>query len=408
MMNSSSFKDADRHVPVRIDYSRARQKYARGGLAKQAENVRQSGRMGDDMVVHVNKREFDEMCQRWGKPTVNPKTGMPEFFLGDLFSGLGNLVTSGSSYIPVVGESVSGWLGSNPGVAQAIGSGLLGAGAGQLLGGNTKSTLIGAGLGALAPTFLGGASLFGGAGATGGRGFGDASVPGVAAKDIPMEQAAQDFAKNGGGGGLFGNMSPDKKAMAGIIGALTIANMIGGARNSKPNAAQKAAEQANKQAQQQFNQPMPVMEFARAYNGYGGDPRLYGFGGANGMGNWFTNNQLPRRAVPIQGQLAKGGPVPKAQPPMGALAAMHVSGESPRYVQGPGGAREDKIPAMLSDGEYVLTAEEVSLLGDGSPQEGAKRLDEFRANLRRHKGGALAKGKISPDAKAPEQYMRKS
>jgi hypothetical protein len=74
-------------------------------------------------------------------------------------------------------------------------------------------------------------------------------------------------------------------------------------------------------------------------------------------------------------------------------------------VQGPGTGRSDEIPAMLSDGEYVIDAETVALLGDGSPKAGAKRLDDFRVQIRKQKGRNLAKGKISHDAKRPEKYM---
>jgi hypothetical protein len=74
-------------------------------------------------------------------------------------------------------------------------------------------------------------------------------------------------------------------------------------------------------------------------------------------------------------------------------------------VDGPGSGRDDKIPALLSDGEYVIDAETLALLGDGSPKEGAKRMDKFRANIRKHKGNALSRGRISPNAKAPSKYM---
>jgi hypothetical protein len=74
-------------------------------------------------------------------------------------------------------------------------------------------------------------------------------------------------------------------------------------------------------------------------------------------------------------------------------------------VSGPGTGRSDEIPARLSDGEYVIDAETVALLGDGSSDAGAKALDQFRENIRAHKGGALSHGKISPDAKSPEQYL---
>jgi hypothetical protein len=79
--------------------------------------------------------------------------------------------------------------------------------------------------------------------------------------------------------------------------------------------------------------------------------------------------------------------------------------KSSRYVDGPGSGREDKIPALLSDGEYVIDAETLALLGDGSTKEGARRMDKFRANIRKHKGRALSRGRISPNAKSPDKYM---
>ena len=74
-------------------------------------------------------------------------------------------------------------------------------------------------------------------------------------------------------------------------------------------------------------------------------------------------------------------------------------------VQGPGTGRSDDIPAVLSDGEYVIDAETVALLGDGSSKAGAKKLDEMRIKVRKHKGRNLAKGKFSVNAKRPEKYL---
>lgn len=74
-------------------------------------------------------------------------------------------------------------------------------------------------------------------------------------------------------------------------------------------------------------------------------------------------------------------------------------------VEGPGDGREDKIPAMLSDGEYVMDAETVAMLGNGSNKAGAEMLDKFRVNLRKHKGREMARGKFSKSAKKPEQYL---
>lgn len=75
------------------------------------------------------------------------------------------------------------------------------------------------------------------------------------------------------------------------------------------------------------------------------------------------------------------------------------------YVKGAGTGRSDDIPARLSDGEYVIDAESVALLGDGSGDAGARRLDEMRRNLRKHKAQKLKKGEFTHKAKTPEQYM---
>lgn len=75
-------------------------------------------------------------------------------------------------------------------------------------------------------------------------------------------------------------------------------------------------------------------------------------------------------------------------------------------VGGPGDGRSDEIPAMLSDGEYIIDAETVALLGNGSSKAGAKALDSFRVNVRKQKGRKLAKGNFSGDAKRPEQYLK--
>ena len=82
--------------------------------------------------------------------------------------------------------------------------------------------------------------------------------------------------------------------------------------------------------------------------------------------------------------------------------------DAPGYVSGPGDGRDDVINARLSDGEYVIDAESVSLLGNGSNEAGAEMLDDMRKKLRMHKGKVLAKGKFSPDAKSPLEYMRRS
>jgi hypothetical protein len=97
-----------------------------------------------------------------------------------------------------------------------------------------------------------------------------------------------------------------------------------------------------------------------------------------------------------------GTPVPRARG--GAMRGTGTSRES-YAVRGPGSGRSDEIPALLSDGEYVIDAETVALLGDGSSEKGAKRFDDLRVKIRKHKGRNLAKGKFSANAKRPEKYL---
>ena len=50
-------------------------------------------------------------------------------------------------------------------------------------------------------------------------------------------------------------------------------------------------------------------------------------------------------------------------------------------VSGPGGPKDDKIPAMLSDGEFVVTAKAVENLGGGNRYAGAKRMYDMMNSL---------------------------
>lgn len=75
-------------------------------------------------------------------------------------------------------------------------------------------------------------------------------------------------------------------------------------------------------------------------------------------------------------------------------------------AKGSGSGRADTIDAKLSDGEYVIDAETVALLGDGSTDEGARKLDQMREQLRKQKGKKLAKGEFSLSAKSPLSYLK--
>jgi hypothetical protein len=60
--------------------------------------------------------------------------------------------------------------------------------------------------------------------------------------------------------------------------------------------------------------------------------------------------------------------------------------QGPGKVTGIGSGQEDLIPAWLSDGEYVWSAQDVADLGDGSTDEGVRRLDKMRQMVRKQAG----------------------
>lgn len=91
--------------------------------------------------------------------------------------------------------------------------------------------------------------------------------------------------------------------------------------------------------------------------------------------------------------------------PMATGGAVGGLRQASRAVPGRAGGQSDKVKALLSPGEYVMDADTVSSLGDGSTDSGAAKLDQMRAALRTHKRSAPS-GKIPPQARQPMQYMK--
>lgn len=92
---------------------------------------------------------------------------------------------------------------------------------------------------------------------------------------------------------------------------------------------------------------------------------------------------------------AHGGVMPRGGAAQGALG----------LLAGGTAGQDDSINARLSDGEYVMDADIVAALGDGNTAAGAKKLDQMRENIRRHKRSA-SHDSIPPRAKSIEAYLR--
>ena len=401
-----------RHIPIVIRFDGPKY-YAKGGLASAADDVSEAGRHGDDMLIHVNKDEFEALREAWGEPTVNPHTGLPEYFsLKDAWKKIkpyaGVLAGTAANYLaPGIGGAVGNALGVGSTLGSALSSGVIGAGVGALAGGG-RGALYGGLAGAASPYLFGadgiggnggivGNMLSGGVGALGGAaagGAGGAGGAGAAGAAGAVGSGGFGLAGLGGGaasGALSSALSDPKIAMAALAAG---ASMFGSTQQEDP-AAEAAAKQS-KAAQEAFNAPLPQYELARTYNAPNGYVPDYT---KEGEQVYYTDNGTYRKKEKTK-KAARGGYINLAS---GGMPEPQQGG---RYVEGPGSGRDDEIPARLSDGEYVVDAETTALIGDGSSEEGARRLDGMRRAVRMHKGGALSRGEISPDALPPMQYLQ--
>jgi hypothetical protein len=132
---------------------------------------------------------------------------------------------------------------------------------------------------------------------------------------------------------------------------------------------------------------------------------------------------LPQQAPPQMAQqvpqgMPQQGMMPQQQgmpPPMRKGGLPHVSDvpltqgrmdfRKGAAVHGEGDGQSDDIPAMLADGEYVIDAETVAQIGNGSTKAGAQALDKFREGIRAHKRSAPL-NKIPPKTKALTSYLK--
>jgi hypothetical protein len=118
-----------------------------------------------------------------------------------------------------------------------------------------------------------------------------------------------------------------------------------------------------------------------------------------------TAPAAPAMVAPSGNTFAEGGEVDDDM--VKHLVDYHKNGghQGPGQVKGIGSGQEDKIPAYLSDGEYVWSAQDVSDLGDGSNREGVRRLDKMRQMVRSQAGRKDVK-KIAKPQKGIDRMLK--
>lgn len=172
--------------------------------------------------------------------------------------------------------------------------------------------------------------------------------------------------------------------------------LLGSLTSSRPPSVNQALSTMSPEQQEYFNRPNVKWDWNKMQS----DANAANMSLSEYMAvNW---PQITSGSYNIPGEsstvkMAMGGGYATGGGPLGAVA---------RLVRGGGSGRDDTVNARLSDGEYVMDAETVAMLGDGSTKEGARRLDDMREKLRKHKGKTMARGKFSPNAKSPLAYLK--
>lgn len=448
----------DNLYPMESQYSNnsVPNNFATGGMAKKtkkynpypslAEMIRQQGNGEDTILAHINPLEAMMLKEMGGKGTVNKKTGLLQFgFLNKPGKALKSIAGGaagaviGNMILPGVGGVVGGALGqgaqhrargksfaqgaikggmmgaSLPSAASLAGSGATSLGmdnAGNFLTnyGNNNAILPSIGMGNKSP--------LGGILSSKGTGVGAQTANPLTQNILPTTQKAaenKDFME------MLGENSKNflSKPKNLLTLASTVGTMMDKPKEKSPeklaqeqkrymqammlSPAERAALEADKLAERQMerriarNQYLPEELFEeRPVYRKTSTPEEY-----KKTGRWLTYYDNPNfTGNPLA--MKKGGHVPNMVFEEEIIAIPNKKGLG-RFLEGHTKGQDDKIEALLSDGEYVIPADVVAHQGDGNSAAGGKMLDKYVENIRKSKG---MPNKLPPKAKSILNYMR--
>lgn len=219
--------------------------------------------------------------------------------------------------------------------------------------------------------------------------------------------------------GIFGSGITNKQAMVGL-GGLALWNAIKNENKKYGVPTTQNAVPANLNYSMQNHTPM---QLSRSYAAGGS----VGLPNANNSpireriaANSIGNNQMfPQPGIhsnqfanptntPVAADMLTSAPDPYSGQQMMAAGGIaqtslggYAAGGNPRLLKGPGDGMSDNIPAMigdkqparLADGEFVVPADVVSHLGNGSTDAGAQKLHSMMDNVRKARTGNKKQGK---------------
>jgi len=423
-----------------------------------AQHMAARGRGPDTMLMHVAPDEVARLQEvaraRGGSLTVNPDTGLVE---AGFFSGIKNAVskvTSSPIGALALGAALgpAGWAGMSAlGAAGTVG------GLAALSSGSLKQGLV-SGLGA-----YGGANLYSGLVNAGATATGDAAVNAgmeqslqaktadVAAQNAVQQQVAQQAVQDQAVQQAGIEAAKQKAAETSVTTALSNPQLaLEGAKDivtgggitslqaAMPtgtslgyNAAMAATPFVNEsieEAKQNNNldevkappsliRPYELNRTARSGDGLSAK---YQPGQDTSQRKWFDDTWkegTPYEAPgPEYKKMADGGVTAfpygdsVIQLAGGGLGSLGGYSDGGRMLKGPGDGMSDNIPAViggkqparLADGEFVVPADVVSHLGNGSTDAGAKQLYKMMDRIRQARTGkkkqapAVKTGRMMP------------
>jgi len=251
--------------------------------------------------------------------------------------------------------------------------------------------------GALIGGLMGGAggAMFGSAGSAS-----SGAMPGAAAASTPAAVLPEAISAQTGSG--LGAISPDFAPMVNTAGAgAPGTSMLGSnpavqyASGAMPAAAPSAAASPSMfgQAQEFFSGLTPKQQL------------LAGGAGIAGLG--MVSDQLRggiKKKKDYGGPLSRFKYDPDLYKPYfasGGIASLGGYSDGGRMLRGPGDGMSDNIPATiggkqparLADGEFVVSADVVSHLGNGSTDAGAKQLYSMMNKVRKARTGNQKQGR---------------
>jgi hypothetical protein len=419
--------------------------YAQGGLPSLANNVASRGRYGDSMLVHMSPQEVQGL-QRLAMAngtslSVNPYTGMPEAFsLKKMFKKIAKFVAPILPFIPIPGlaglsplitktllsTAVGGFGGKKGGFdwKRGIMSGLTTYGIGSLAqgAGAAANANAGANIGNIGAQQAADSAININPGSVGdyasqqaadaamnitGLPEASASAPAKFVNVMPEGSGFTDYVTQTGqniktaGQGLYDTITGAPGARAAFtsgqeinpftdkpisVGTAAGASFTGVAGMKTLDELEKAKEEADKILKDAATRTEEEKEYAR--NILRNYPIEY---------RRITGKEVSEFGMAMGGRINSYDDEPGMDDGMmqGGIAALAKGGLPPRYLRGGGDGMSDSIrariggkqEARLADGEFVVPADVVSHLGNGSSNAGAKKLYAMMNRIRKSRTG---------------------